>query len=310
VDLSIIICTYNPNRTLLRRVLAALPKSMAPLRWEVLIVDNASQPPLSATEFKELELPLRVLSEPVLGILHARITSLKTAAGAMCVFLDDDNIIEPDYLQQAMAFMNRHPEVGALGGSICPEFETAPLEWTRPHLGLLALRNLGPAVVISNWGQPDKNNFPWNAPFGAGMVIRGECVQHYLKAVGRAAALTEGRRGFDHLGSCEDAELLFYGVLEAGMQVAYSPDLKLTHVIPARRLTPAYLNKLAYEGGITWGGFCVRHGLQSPIAAITVPLRALRAFLRLHAWTPPGRLAWKTALGRFVGRSRKKYRIK
>jgi glycosyltransferase involved in cell wall biosynthesis len=44
MDLSVVICTRNPRPKSLRRVLQALSHQTLPLnRWELLVIDNASE---------------------------------------------------------------------------------------------------------------------------------------------------------------------------------------------------------------------------------------------------------------------------
>jgi GT2 family glycosyltransferase len=271
---------------------------------EIIVTDNASSPPVTLSELTTLSLPIRIVTEPELGSAHARLTALRTARGTLIVFVDDDNILGEHYLKNALTFMDAHPEVGALGGKIEPEFSAKPNASILPHLGLLALRNFGENEAISNWNPDRRREYPWNAPYGAGMVLRSSCATAYVNKVAQAKCFSVGRKGTRTLGGCEDVEIILYGVLETGYQVAYSPRLHLTHIIPNHRITTDYLQKLAYESGISWGEFCVRHHFEPPIAKWTLPLRFIRCFFRLRAWTTSGRLAWKTEKGRFIGRSR------
>lgn len=303
MKLSVLICTYNPRRDILGRVLSALERTGLTHDWEVVLIDNASSPPLSLKEFQPSSLPLRIVREPRLGTVNARLTAIHAAQGSIIVFVDDDNLLAPDYLTEALAFMDAHPAVGAAGGVIKPDFESPPLEWTRSHLNLLALRDLGPSISFSNWGDGETREFPFNSPYGAGMVIRKACADRYVQAISLANKFNAGREGLRTLGGTEDAEIILYGVLKSGLQTAYSPNLRLTHVIPPRRLTVAYLHQLAYESGIAWGEFCVWHGFQRPIPRWTLPLRLVRLYWRMRAWTPSGYLGWKTEAGRFVGRA-------
>jgi glycosyltransferase involved in cell wall biosynthesis len=305
LNISVLICTRNPDRAILRRVLQSLPRSLPSGELDLVLIDNASNPPLTVEEFADAGPPCRIVCEPAVGSVHARRTALRTARGELIVFVDDDNVLASDYLMVATDFMRRHPEVGAASGKIIGEFATPPPAWMRPHLGLLALRDLGDRESISDWSGGQGREFPYTAPYGAGMILRKACADAYFSATQDFSALLVGRRGTRFLGGCEDAEIVLFGVLKAGWQTGYCPALSLTHVIPARRLTAAYLNQLAFQTGISWGEFCVRHGFESALPRWTVLLRWMRRYVRDKAWTRSGKLTWKTYAGRCLGRSRK-----
>jgi glycosyltransferase involved in cell wall biosynthesis len=302
VTFSIVIATHNPNRALLSRAITAIATQTFPREQiELLVVDNASEPPLGDEVLAGFGTNARIIREPKLGVSHARVSGIAASKGELIVFVDDDNILAPDYLETASRFMTVHPGVGAAGGVITPEFETPLAPALARHSGLLALRDYGPDTVISTWRHAEE--FPWCAPAGAGMVLRTACARRYLLAIQSQAEFSPGRVGSHFLGGCEDAEIIMHGVLLGGGQTAYHPALRLLHCIPARRIQPAYLGKLAYATGITWGQFCVRYRLWSPIPKWSLPLRIVRSFVRERAWRIEGWIAWRTHAGRFVGRA-------
>lgn len=302
---AVIIPTYNPDRTVLRRVCQAIAAQSHPASlFRLIVVDNASQPPLTPDDFTGIPLTVTLLAEPRPGTTYARLTGLAAAGDDHVVFVDDDNVLHPDYLRNAAAFLNAHPDVGALGGIVAPEFPVKPEPGCEPHLHMLALRNLGPDPIIESWTAGAPRHYPWSAPFGAGMVLRSSCVRRYLDYVVSASSITIGRTGTKALGGCEDCELLVTGVLAGGEKTAYSPDLRLDHVIAPRRLTRAYFRKLAYECGVSWGAFCVKNGFLAPIPRWTLPFRIARSYLRERAWTRAGRIAWLSETGRYIGRAR------
>ena len=106
------------------------------------------------------------------------------------------------------------------------------------------------------------------------------------------------------LTSSGDNDIIF-SVLRSGWQVAYFPDLTLTHLIPANRLQPDYLARLNRGIQQSWQQVLRRHGA-SPWPAIapwTVPLRQAKAWFAYRAWsTPAARIRWQGACGHFEGR--------
>lgn len=305
---SVILCTHNPHAERLRRTLAGLcAQTLPPSDWETLLVDNASQPPLS---LDSLSTPppanLRLLHEPTPGLTAARRCGLRAAhpESELCVFVDDDNVLAPTYLASAVALFSERLSLGAAGGPSRPEFEETPQPWTAEFFPLLALRDLGPAPQFARLERTSPHApaiYPHCAPIGAGMVIRRSAVCSWLDAP--TAQTLSDRRGAD-LTSAGDNDIVL-SILEQGLEVAYSPDLALTHLIPASRLTPAYLARLNRSIQKSWMQVLTAHRINPwpPIPRWSVPLRQLKAWFTHRAWSAPAaRIRWQGACGHFEGR--------
>jgi len=134
---SVIICTHNPRPHYLRRVLGALRAQTLPLdQWELLLIDNASERPLTATDWGLSWHPrARHVREEDLGLAPARLRGIREAAAEMLVFVDDDNLLAPDYLEQALRIKREWPMLGVWGSGVTiPEFEAQPAdEWRDYH---------------------------------------------------------------------------------------------------------------------------------------------------------------------------------
>lgn len=296
---TVIIPTYNPRPDLLRRVLAALQVQSLPAgEFEILVVDNASTSPVVLPEASAG----RIIREPRPGLRFARECGILAAQAEILFFVDDDNVLAPDYLARGLDLFAAQPTVGAAGGCIIPEFESVPAPWVAPHHDLLALRDFGPTPAVSRWREGDRANYPWCAPLGAGMAVRKSCALAYVQALQSMLDAEVDRQG-SALGGAGDNELILCGVLRQGYEVAYAPALRVTHLISSRRLTYDHLIRLLYETTLSWSRFRVRHGFLAPIPSYTVPLRMLRAALVQRAWTRAGRLQWMRSCGEFVGRA-------
>lgn len=240
VHLSVIICTHNPDARRFARTLGALAaQTLDQESWEVILVDNLSKPPVS----QWLDLPaglhhVRVIEEAELGLTPARLAGIAAAQAEHLVFVDDDNVLAPDYLAAALDILENEPLVGAAGGVIEGEYETTPSDWARPHLDLLGIRDFGPrpmrALVYNMVG-------PWE-PIGAGMVIRKVVAEHYRQVARNPLRRSLDRRG-NNLGSCGDTDMARCAP-ELGYYLAYEPTLRLTHLIPAFRLRFGYMLRL------------------------------------------------------------------
>jgi len=242
--------------------------------------------------------------EETLGLNAARRAGLNATSAALVVFIDDDNVIAPNYLELVVAAFDRLPRVGALGGRSAPEFEEPPQAWQTEFFSLLALRDLGPTELVSGplVSQENKGaHYPGFAPIGAGMAVRREACSSWLR--NRGSGITD-RRG-NALTSGGDNELVF-AVLESGWQVAYVPELKLTHLIPASRLSTEYLARLNRSIQKSWMQVLTAHRANpwSAIPAWTVGPRKCKAWFNQHAWADPASyIRWQGACGHFEGRT-------
>lgn len=306
--LSVILCTHNPAHDRIQRTLTALRAQILPVeRWETLLIDNASSPSLAPSDFADFApANCRFLREPELGLTAARRNGLRAARGDIIVFVDDDNVLAPDYLTETLAAFARLPRVGALGGRLLPEF-SSPLaadDWRHEFLPLLALRDLGERELISTGLRPPgstRNVYPDFAPIGAGLALRRTATVQWLEQ--NATALSD-RRGAE-LSSSGDNDIVF-SVLRAGWEVAYLPALTLTHLIPASRLTPDYLARLNHGIQKSWTRLLLLHDA-SPwpsISATSARMRKLKTWLTHRVWTgrPANRIRWRGACGHFDGR--------
>lgn len=262
VALSVIICTHNPRKDYLSRTLAALQGQTFPrAEWELIVIDNASREPVGPLPFG------RIVKEDRQGLTYARLRGIAEAAAPLLVFVDDDNILSPDYLASAVAIAHEFPTIGVFGGQSVPEFETSPPDWLTPFYGQLALVEFD-RDMWSN--QRDPRVFP----IGAGMCIRRPLALTYAEQVGgdpRRQSL--GRRGTS-LMSGEDTDMVLT-CLESGFGAGRFSRLRLTHLIPRQRLDYAYNRRLAYATGYSAGRLGRMHGGVSWRAGIMQGFRTL-----------------------------------
>lgn len=238
-DATIVICTYNPDPRRLGRTLQALRKQSEPIgRWELIVVDNRSTPPLAG----ELDLSWhprgRVVREERAGLTHARLRGIAEARAELIVFVDDDNVLAPEYVATAIRIGRDHPFLGAWGGAIHGEFEIPPPEWSRKHLGLLAIRD----CTRASW-----TNEPYGSqstPVGAGMCVRKSVAEAYAATTASDPFRSNLDRSGSSMMACGDTDMA-HTSLEYGLGVGVFPQLVLTHLIPANRLTPSYLLRIA-----------------------------------------------------------------
>ena len=98
--ISVIICTYNPEVRLIKRAIHSVLQQNTSLEFELIIVDNCSSNNfLNHIEIENLfNNNVRVLKESKQGLAYARIKGIVNAKYEIIVFVDDDNELSNDYI--------------------------------------------------------------------------------------------------------------------------------------------------------------------------------------------------------------------
>jgi hypothetical protein len=236
---SVVICTHNPRADYFGRTLAALAAQSLPReQWELLIVDNCSSSPVEGRFDFSWHPHARAVREEKPGLTPARLRGIREAAGELLVFVDDDNVLDLDYLEVAIRIARERPYLGSWSGQCRPRFEEPPPEWTRRYWGNL---------VIREFNQDAWSNLPRLAetmPCGAGLCVRRAVARHYLQLHQAGARSFQFDRTGDSLLSGGDNDLAACACA-LGLSVGLIAALKLTHLIPPERLTANYLRRLA-----------------------------------------------------------------
>ena len=244
---SVVICAHNPRADYFSRVIAALRNQLLPYdQWELLVVDNVSEPALASHWDISWHPNARHLRENELGAAAARCRGIAEAVADLIIFVDADNVLAENYLSQAIRISQDWPALGTWGsGAIMPEYERPPAEHLAPYLSRLALRDNKKTYwsnVLTCWEA---------TPVGAGMCVRARVATAYRHLQNTNPTPLIGRKGAGLLGH-DDYEISFTGC-SIGLGMGVFPELKMTHLIPKERLSDEYHLRLA-EGNETSGG--------------------------------------------------------
>jgi glycosyltransferase involved in cell wall biosynthesis len=245
IDITVIICTHNPRPDYLHIVLDALRKQTLPQqRWELLLVDNASDRSLASKWDLSWHQFARHIREAELGVAAARRRGIREASADLLIFVDDDNVLAQDYLSVALGIAKGYLTLGVWGsGAINPKFEDTPAESLKSYLHYLSLRSIASHQLSNDF--TSKEAMPW----GAGMCLRKNIADAYCRVSERSGIQIASRRDHTLLGG-EDVEMCIVGC-KLGFCFGVFPQLKLTHIIPKHRVTEEYLLRLREAHVIT-----------------------------------------------------------
>jgi glycosyltransferase involved in cell wall biosynthesis len=289
MQLSVIICCHNPRRDYLARVLEALKaQTLSTDNWELLVVDNASESSVAASHNISWHPNVRHVREGTLGLIPARVRGIREATGDLLVFVDDDNVLEPDYLERAITIGEAWPILGVWGGQQIPEFEDGePREvWKRDFWTLRLVRDI--------WS----NNYDrFAVPNGAGICIRRAVAMKYVEFVRPDSLRSSLGRSGGGMNSSEDIDMAFTAC-DLGLGTGKFAALSLIHLIPKRRLSDDYLFRLIE--GIAYSEAIVLAVRGDPPTKISRVDRLVELYKNLRM----NELQCRTARARALGRTR------
>ncbi|HXA79872.1 MAG TPA: glycosyltransferase [Opitutaceae bacterium] len=237
--LSVVICTHNPRADFLSRTIASLRAQTLPFtEWELIVVDNASREALSLEAVRAGHPAARVVPEPEVGLTAARLRGIAEALGDLLVFVDDDNILAPDYLACARELSTAWPTLGVWGcGSYTPEWEVVPRPSFAEYLRYLAVHR----APRDYWSD---RPFDYEAmPAGAGLCVRVAVAQRYADSVRNDPRRKLLGRTGGNLAGCEDFDLALTAT-DLGLGTGVFTALAMTHLMPRGRVEEDYLLRL------------------------------------------------------------------
>ncbi len=232
--ITVAICTYGEAPHLAGALASAVEQETpADLRVDILCVDNNPMPAVTLPD--DLAARVRVVREPAPGLSRARNAAVAHALGDAIAFMDDDAVAAPGWVA-ALAHDLERTGAWCLGGRVLPRWPGDEPTWLDPRLRyLLSVVDLGDEVRYLRGPI---------FPCGANLAIR----RFAFERVG-PFRLSLGRRPGSLL-SGEEIDF-FRRVLRAGGTVAYTPRAVVHHIIPASRLTPAFVRRRAWWEGKT-----------------------------------------------------------
>jgi glycosyltransferase involved in cell wall biosynthesis len=239
----VIICTHNPNVSKLNQVFESILNNSSN-KFRLITVDNASD---NSIEIKKLCSGRSIyIFEPKRGNAFARARAIKEVGSTeLLIFVDDDNYVSEDYVENALKAAQNNPHWGCFGGISFPSKNLRFARWKKDLLPYVGIVNKGSEVVECH---SSLNWVPYE-PIGAGMCIRPEVCRDFLNRIESETSpyYHLGRVGKSLL-SGEDSFIARQATIH-GFYYGYDPKLKLIHDIRQDRVRTKYLMRLLYYYG-------------------------------------------------------------
>ncbi len=329
-EISVIFCTHNPQAGHLARVLLALKFQHLFLeQWELIIVDSASdrllvndRGPHEANEHNctypysnystgvdiDWHTQVRLIREERLGLAAARLRGFQAAQGDLLVFVNDDNVLEPNYLLQVRQIFQSYPQLGAIAGKSAPEFESQPEPWIAEFYKVLALRDFGDRPLISPQFSDQEatahaSSYPDFAPDGISLAVRRSAFSAYADHLSNIYHQSSQKQPDPIVSLNQDNDLVLR-LMAAGWQIGYFPELQLTQLISAQCLSREYLAKRNYAASLSLVQVLNTHRIRTwrKIPAWTVFPRKAKAFITYKPWrNAASYVRWWGACGLYEG---------
>ncbi len=258
-QISVIVCTHNPRPDYFERTVDGLRRqTLLKSEWELLVVDSASTKHLADALDLSWHPHGRHVREDSKGKMAAILRGINEACGELLVFVDDDNVLDATYLQCALAISGGHVYLVVFGaGKIHPEFEVPPPSELVRRSFLLALRNV-PSALWSN-NLEDFRCYPW----GAGMCVTRGVADLYQRLVEKLSVNPIIGPQAERLFRGDD-DLFSWAAVLSGRGFGLFPELQITHLISAKRLSRSHLLRLIHDHSFSHGVLTCLLGLTQP----------------------------------------------
>lgn len=246
MDISVIICTYNPEARIFSRCLNAVRDLYKDdLNVEVILVDNNSSPALTNQDYVAAFLTAtgaRCITEKKPGLTYARIAGFNASSAPVVIYFDDDNEPGKNYLLTANKVLAEKKEVGLVGpGIVRVDFIDGSDQWLESERPLF--QELSIPLAIYGHVLTSYQEF---YPYGTGLILRRAIMQQYCYLVEAQGEISD-RKGSSLVGG-GDIQVVWTGI-KMGYHAGRTPYLTMQHIIPKSRTTSAYIKKLSYSLG-------------------------------------------------------------
>ncbi len=249
VYLSIIIVSYN-TKEVTRNCLSSIYQNPPQQPFEIIVVDNNSLDGSQAVIERNFPEVILIKNSENAGFAKANNQGIRISSGNYVLLLNPDTLVLPEAIDRMLAFMDKHPKVGAVTPRIwLDEGKTLQSHILHPFtmgqyiFGFTPLGKLFPhnGVFKKMW---KKDIEVWRSKYPLEVdCFAGACIMIRRKAIDNVGSLDENFFLF-----FEDTDLCLR-MKKAGWRLFFLPVAEIVHFAhqsPSDRLSEIYRNSLVY----------------------------------------------------------------
>ncbi|MFO7807588.1 MAG: glycosyltransferase family 2 protein [Candidatus Moraniibacteriota bacterium] len=213
MDISIIIINYQ-SQELLKKCIKSINENLEELKAEIIIVNNDSKKIVLDKEPNRKTLSIEIIESGTnLGFAKACNSGAKKARGKFILFLNPDAFLTNNSLLEAINYLEKNPDTGALGGKIIENKTGAPQPWTsgkKTSLNKILFKN----TIAKPWKKNRVTKVDW---------VSG-------------TALLTPKETFFQIGGFDENFFMYFEdqdyclrVKNIGKKVVFHPEFQITH---------------------------------------------------------------------------------
>ena len=290
MDFSIIVCFYNAKMRLEKTLWHLSKLDIQNFSCELVLVDNNSQDgglAYAQNFWKELDspFPLLTVTEKTPGLSFARKAGVQQAQGNIVVFCDDDNWLNPKFIQSVAQDFHQFPTAAVVGArGLCIEGLAIP-NWFESVQEFFAV------------GSKQRTPGFVETVYGAGLAVKRDVLLDYFLLFNNVLS---DRKEKD-LSSGGDT-MICLTLQWMGYQIYPNPNNTFQHAIPEDRFTKEYVLGLVKAMAASQLRI---EGLRSIVYGVPFPFvkRGIRDFLWILQYSfcllSPKKRIWYCVWARF-----------
>ncbi|MEM8556399.1 MAG: glycosyltransferase [Bacteroidota bacterium] len=238
-DVSVVIVNYNV-RGFLEQALTSVRRATRRLRAEVFVVDNNSidgSVAMVRERFPEVHV---IANRENVGFARANNQAIREARGRTLLILNPDTLVQEDTLERMVAFMDAHPDAGAVGcrilnpdGTFAPESRRA---FPTPSVAFYRMTGLSRVLPKSStFGRYNLTYLPKDEVCEVD-ALSGSCMMVRADALAHAGPHAEDSDQTDGAGLFDESFFMYgedldwcFRIQQAGWRIYYTPDTQIIH---------------------------------------------------------------------------------
>lgn len=235
LKVSVLICAYTQDRwsDLQQAIKSVQDQTVKPDEIVLVIDHNPALYSLAQETFSGVSV---IENQEDRGLSGARNSGVAFSSGQLVVFMDEDAIAAPDWIEKLLEVYQDSRIVGA-GGDVRPMWAVTPPNWFPEEFNWV--------VGCSYKGLPEQPA-PIRNPIGCNMSFRREALiatGGFRNGMGRVGTLPVG---------CEETELsIRMRQLNPRSLILYQPQAVVHHKVPKWRLNFKYFARRCFSEGIS-----------------------------------------------------------